>query len=69
MSKKDCIKFAMLIAKYRSESVSAGMPQSVLDTIESMQLDMINIFESDNPSFDADRFNQFVNDEVKKILD
>ena len=68
MSKKDYVKFAMLIAKYKSESISAGMPQSVLDTIKSMQLDIMDIFKSDNPLFDSDRFNEFV-EASQKILE
>jgi len=68
MHTKDYVDFAMLIAKYRSESISAGMPQSVLDTIKSMQLDIMDIFKSDNPLFDSDRFNEFV-EASQKILD
>jgi type IV secretory pathway protease TraF len=78
MTKKDYVKFAKMIAEQqaginniklaksdKSDMYKFGL-QSMLNSIKS---ELIIMFQSDNPSFDSVRFNQFIDSQVKSIID
>ena len=70
MTKKDYIKFADMIAERKAIKDNPPMLETVRQAeLNSIQSELINIFESDNPSFDADRFNQYIDNRVKSIMD
>jgi hypothetical protein len=74
MTKKDYVKFAKMIAEQtvRSKPPYAIMGQYVegySDCTADFKVAIMAIFLSDNLSFDASRFSQFIDSQVKSILD
>jgi hypothetical protein len=70
MTKKDYIKFAKMIAEQKfnvmtyGESMYADGFRACLDDIKN---DLIAIFESDNPSFNVDKFNDYIDNLVQNM--
>ena len=72
MTKKDYIKFADMIAKMEVEFYEY-MDESRFDAGYTMATKhikerMIQLFKSDNPNFDENRFNQYIENKVKSLL-
>ena len=63
LSKKYYTQFADMIAEHKKYSEH---PEQ-LDTIRSIQYDMIALFKADNPNFSEERFNTYIKNKVKQL--
>jgi hypothetical protein len=72
MTKKDYVKFADMIAERKAFIIAMTHDQFYIgydSAIFDVQWFITDIFKSDNPSFDSDRFNQYIDNKVESILD
>jgi len=81
MTKKDYIKFADMIAELKKDSLDrqnawgyhteedTAYNNGCIDMLDDTKQHMLRLFESDNPNFDASRFNNYIENKVKQILD
>lgn len=77
MTKQDYVKFAEMIAERKSINIRASKNESdnsMLTYAYGYDLaltqitdDMIKLFSDDNPNFDAERFNQYIDKRVKQL--
>ena len=65
MHKKDYIKFSELFAKRMNESIEDS-PNS-WTAICFIKDDIVELFKQDNPNFDADRFNAYIEKRITEL--
>lgn len=74
MTKKDYVKFADMIAENKANidlrtNNDAEFSCGMIHMLATIRDEMIQLFKSDNPNFDASRFNDYIENKVKQILD
>ena len=70
MTKKDYIKFADMIAERKSmlhRTFTHDADENAQFIMDFVQMDMIRVFEADNPNFDEVRFNQYIDKRVEQL--
>lgn len=65
MHKKQYIQFADMIAEHMSYLISLNVQIDAVSELQSIQGDLIRIFKADNPNFDEDVFNQYIEKRVR----
>ena len=76
MTKKDYVRFADMIAENKirlnheiENNSASNISLGFKVCLDNFTNSMIQLFQSDNPNFNASRFNNYIENKVKKILD